>query len=202
MEIVRPFAPVLGGDKVNEEHEKLSGSFVDIGKNKHDNSTQISKDIRILEKYPILKKILLNKFYEFIKTSNLDYNNRFEISTSWITKSENKQQSYMHCHKNSFYSGVYYYGDKYDSNCGNLQIHNPLQSLSDFLIEPESRNNFNAEIFEIYPQPRLVVFFPSYIHHQFLPNYSDITRYSLAFNVVPVGLYGCADSSYNTSWFN
>ena len=202
MEIVRPFAPVVGGDKVSEEHEKLSSSFVDTTKSKDDPSTKISTDLRILEKYPILKKILLNKFYEFIKTSNLEYNNRFEISTSWLTKSENKQRSNMHNHKNSFYSGVYYYEDKYESNCGNLQIHNPLLPLSDFLIEPESRNDFNVQIFEIYPQPRLLVFFPSYIEHQFLPNYSDIPRYSLAFNVVPIGLYGCVDSSYDTSWFN
>ena len=78
MEIVRPFAPVVGGDKVSEEHEKLSSSFVDTTKSKDDPSTKISTDLRILEKYPILKKILLNKFYEFIKTSNLEYNNRFE----------------------------------------------------------------------------------------------------------------------------
>jgi uncharacterized protein (TIGR02466 family) len=202
MEIIRPFAPIVGADTINEEHEKISGVFIDSNNGGYGNGVQASKDRRILEKYPILKKILLNKFYEFIKTSNLEYNNRFEISTSWLTKSENKQRSNMHNHKNSFYSGVYYYGDKYESNCGNLQIHNPLLPLSDFLIEPESRNDFNVQIFEIYPQPRLLVFFPSYIEHQFLPNYSDIPRYSLAFNVVPIGLYGCVDSSYDTSWFN
>ena len=202
MEIARPFSPALGGDKVNEEHEKILGSFIDTNKNRYGNSTQISTDIRILEKYPILKKILLNKFYEFIKESNLNYNNRFDISTSWLTKSENKQQCVKHSHKNCFYSGVYYYGDRYDSNCGDLILSSPIQALSDFLIVPESWNCFNSYTFQIYPQPRLVVFFPSYIHHQFLPNYSDITRYSLAFNMVPVGLYGCADSSYNTSWFN
>ena len=29
MEIARPFSPALGGDKVNEEHEKILGSFID-----------------------------------------------------------------------------------------------------------------------------------------------------------------------------
>ena len=202
MEIARPFSPALGGDKVNEEHEKILGSFIDTNKNRYGNSTQISTDIRILEKYPILKKILLNKFYKFIEKSNLNYNNKFDITTSWLTKSENKQQSYLHNHKNSFYSGVYYYGDRYDSNCGNLHIHNPLLSLADFLINPESFNDFNADTFAIYPQPKLVVFFPSYIEHQFESNYSDIPRYSLAFNIVPVGLYGTSDSTYDTSWFN
>ena len=91
MELARPFSPALGGDKVNEEHEKILGSFIDTNKNRYGNSTQISTDIRILEKYPILKKILLNKFYKFIEKSNLNYNNKFDITTSWLTKSENKQ---------------------------------------------------------------------------------------------------------------
>ena len=202
MEIVRPFAPVVGGDKVSEEHEKLSSSFVDTTKSKDDPSTKISTDLRILEKYPILKKILLNKFYEFIKESNLNYNNRFDISTSWLTKSENKQQCVKHSHKNCFYSGVYYYGDRYDSNCGNLILSSPIQALSDFLIVPESWNCFNSYTFQIYPQPSLVVFFPSYIVHKFESNYSNNPRYSLAFNIVPIGFYGEGDSSYDTSWFN
>ena len=202
MEIARPFSPALGGDKVNEEHEKILGSFIDTNKNRYGNSTQISTDIRILEKYPILKKILLNKFYKFIEKSNLNYNNKFDITTSWLTKSENKQQSYLHNHRNSFYSGVYYYGDRYDSNCGNLILSSPIQALSDFLIVPESWNCFNSYTFQIYPQPSLVVFFPSYIVHKFESNYSNNPRYSLAFNIVPIGFYGEGDSSYDTSWFN
>ncbi len=202
MEIIRPFAPIVGADTINEEHEKISGVFIDSNNGGYGNGVQASKDRRILEKYPILKKILLNKFYEFIKESNLNYNNRFDISTSWLTKSENKQQCVKHSHKNCFYSGVYYYGDRYDSNCGNLILSSPVQELSDFLIVPESWNCFNSYTFQIYPQPSLVVFFPSYIVHKFESNYSNNPRYSLAFNIVPIGFYGEGDSSYDTSWFN
>ena len=134
MEIIRPFAPIVGADTINEEHEKISGVFIDSNNGGYGNGVQASKDRRILEKYPILKKILLNKFYEFIKESNLNYNNRFDISTSWLTKSENKQQCVKHSHKNCFYSGVYYYGDIYDSNCGDLILINPLNALTDFRI--------------------------------------------------------------------
>ena len=193
MEICRPFAPILGADIINEKHEKISGIFTDA--NKDENAVQVSKDRRILERYPILKEILLNKFYGFIKESNLNYNNKFDISTSWLTKSENKQQCVKHSHKNCFYSGVYYYGDRYDSNCGDLILINPLNALTDFLLQPEIK-------FGINPQPGGVIFFPSYIQHKFKSNYSNNPSYSLAFNIVPLGFYGEGDSSYDTSWFN
>ena len=197
MEICRPFAPILGADIINEKHEKISCVFTDAnnGGGEYGNTLQVSKDRRILEKYPILKEILLNKFYGFIKESNLNYNNKFDISTSWLTKSENKQQCVKHSHKNCFYSGVYYYGDRYDSNCGDLILITPLNALTDFVLQPENE-------FGINPQPGGVIFFPSYIQHKFNSNYSNNPRYSLAFNIVPLGFYGEGDSSYDTSWFN
>jgi hypothetical protein len=36
--------------------------------------------------------------------------------------------------------------------------------------------------------------FPAEMHHRVHKNESDITRYSLAFNIVPVGLLGDNDS--------
>ena len=196
IQIGRPFSPIFGAIVINERHEKVEGSFRDILNSDY---TQISEDIRILENFPLLKRILLNKFDEFIETSNLNYNNKFGITTSWLTKSENRQRSNIHNHKNSFYSGVYYYGNKYHSNCGDLIFTSPLTEFPDFDIEPEDST---SNLYGIRPEPKLLVFFPSYIKHQFQPNYSNISRYSLAFNIVPIGQYGVSDSTYDTSWFN
>ena len=199
IQIGSPFSPIFGATFINERHEEVEGSFRDLCNGEGITYTQISEDIRILENFPILKKILLNKFYEFIKTSNLNYNNKFGITTSWLTKSENRQQTMIHNHKNSLYSGVYYYGNKYYSNSGDLVFINPLTEISTIDIEPEgSTSNFET----VFPKPKLLIFFPSYIKHQFQPNYSNISRYSLAFNIVPIGQYGVSDSSYDTSWFN
>ena len=166
------------------------------------NSAKITNNIRILENYPILKNLLLNKFYQFIKESNLNYKNKFFITTSWIAKLEKNQRSQIHLHKNSFYSGIYYFEDEYNSNCGNLFLYNPLTQLSDFDLNPPNFNDFNCSSFEIYPSPRRLILFPSYIQHQIQQNTSNKVRHSLAFNIAPEGRYGESDSTYDHSWHN
>ena len=47
----------------------------------------------------------------------------------------------------------------------------------------------------------MLLFFPSYLWHTILNNHSDKPRYSLAFNLIPLGHYGSGDSTYNTEWF-
>ena len=195
------FASYVSTIELNHNIKELKNFNEDFGESGNEGSCSISKDKRVLEKYPETKKLLLDTFKKIAK-EEFEYKEDFIITTSWFTKTEKTQDSNLHRHKNSFYSGVYYYGDRYDSNCGNLVLSSPVQELSDFLITPESWNFFNATTFQIYPQPSLVVFFPSYIVHKFESNYSNNSRYSLAFNIVPIGFYGEGDSSYDTSWFN
>tara|TARA_R100000742_G_C4265140_1_gene83130 strand:+ start:640 stop:1251 length:612 start_codon:yes stop_codon:yes gene_type:complete len=196
--IARPFSPTIGGINLNEDHEEILISSFKY--NYTSNSAKMSANYRILENYPILNNLLLNKFYEFIKESNLNYDNEFIITTSWITKLEKNQRSQIHLHKNSFYSGVYYFEDEYDSDCGNLCLYNPLTQLSDFDLRPPRFNDFNCSSFEIYPSPRRLVLFPSYIQHQIYQNINNKTRHSLAFNIIPIGKYGNGDASYDTKW--
>ena len=158
----------------------------------------ISCDLRVLEKYPKTKKVLLDAFKTVAQ--NLDYDNDFKITTSWFTAAESNQKSHQHSHKNSFYSGIYYF-DKYTDNCGILKIISPVLQLSDFNIIPLHTTIKNCGNWEITPRHNLVVFFPSYLQHYIDNHNDDMTRYSLAFNIVPTGEYGFADSAYNTSWF-
>ena len=44
------------------------------------------------------------------------------------------------------------------------------------------------------------MFFPSHLKHYVTTHNNSKTRYSLAFNIVPIGLYGDRDSTYDTSW--
>ena len=48
----------------------------------------------------------------------------------------------------------------------------------------------------------MLVLFPSYLNHKILEHKSEFPRYSLAFNIVPIGEYVDEDSTYNTSWFH
>ena len=158
-----------------------------------------SKSLYILNDYKHLCIEILNKFHE-ISYDVLRYNNSFTISTSWITRVKPGDSSQYHCHKNSFYSGLYYFDD-YRRDCGNICFVNPLNQLSDFHLRPRESNLYNSEAWSYTPEKNALIFFPSYLWHTILNNLSDRVRYSLAFNIVPVGEYGNGDSTYNTEWF-
>ena len=198
MEIVRPFAPVLGAMIVKEDHENLLHQLIHY--RKASGSVLVSSDKRILKKYSKLELIIINKFYEFINASDLLYSNDFIITTSWVVKTPPRQKSEYHFHKNCFYSGIYYFEDHYEPECGNLSFQNPLQKFVDFEITPETFNEMNCQEWGDFPKPHQLVFFPSYLTHRILENKSYKDRYSLAFNIVPIGEYGSNDSTYNTDW--
>ena len=158
----------------------------------------ISSNNRVLEKYPKIKKILLNKFKKIAKEEH-GYDEEFVITTSWFTKTEKGQFSNMHLHTNSFYSGVYYY-DEYTNDSSACRYESPLLAFPSYTLVPREYNLKNSFNWKIFPTKNLLVFFPSYIKHMVEPNREDVTRYSLAFNIVPKGPYGEGDSTYNSAW--
>ena len=58
----------------------------------------------------------------------------------------------------------------------------------------------NSTIWKIQPQKNCLLIFPSYLQHSIEKSIEDTTRYSLAFNIIPVGEYGSQDSTVNTEW--
>jgi len=161
-------------------------------------SSSISINKRVLEKYPKTKKILLDKFKK-VALEDYEYENDFIITTSWFTKTLKGQSSLMHMHKNSFYSGVYYF-DNYTDKSAAISFHSPLQQFYDFNIMPSNWNIQNSTTWKIQPQKNCLLIFPSYLQHLVEPSIEDATRYSLAFNIIPVGEYGLEDSMFNTEW--
>tara|TARA_B100000287_G_scaffold88013_1_gene80531 strand:- start:2663 stop:3283 length:621 start_codon:yes stop_codon:yes gene_type:complete len=156
-----------------------------------------SFNLRILCKYPRINKLLLKKFDKVKQTLKL--NHEFVITTSWFTKTDIGGYSLPHLHKNSFYSGVYYF-DEYSDESGGLELINPLRTDADFLLNSEEWTLYNSGGWTIEPKRNLLVFFPSHIRHSVTVNKGSTPRYSLAFNVVPTGMYGVGDSVMNTSW--
>ena len=163
------------------------------------NTYHVNDSYRILEKYPKIKKVILNKFKKFAEET-LHYNNNFEISTSWLTITKKGEASTSHCHKNCFYSGVYYYRD-YNDNTAGIEFNNPIAQLPDILVIPTNYNILNSQTWELKPKKNMIIFFPSYLVHKILVHEDDPPRHSLAFNIIPIGKYGKQDSTYDTSWF-
>ena len=166
------------------------------------NHTHISKDLRILESYPEIKKFLLDEFISF-SDQVLGLNNQFEISTSWLTKTVKGECAFTHTHANCFWSGVYFYGEKYCESSP-LVFENPLMTtlLTGMRAFPTRATDHNKLDYEVLPCKNTLVLFPSYLKHKILEHKSEFPRYSLAFNIVPIGEYGVEDSTYNTSWFH
>ena len=188
------FATPLIHMKVKENTDQLQKSYEYLTTETHFKNS-MSKDIRILKKFPRIEKIFLNYFDKIAKEVFL-YDETFRITTSWITKTEDTQ-SEMHNHKNSFYSGVYYFDD-YTEDSGSLQFKNPLFSHSDFYLTPREWSIMNSNSWNVSPEKNLLIFFPSYLEHRIVNNKGK--RRSLAFNIVPIGEYGSGDSNYNLYW--
>ena len=192
---------IIDVDTTQLQFDMERKDIINFEKIKHDgysNVSEISKDLRILERYSNLKEVLLSKWYD--AASNLfNYNNDYKITTSWITRTKKETSSTMHLHKNSFYSGVFYYG-KYSDKSGGIQFSNPIEQFIDYYLEPHTPNLLSSNTHTFYPKNNLLLFFPSYLKHRIMCHKDNSYRYSLAFNIAPTGLYGIGDSQYNSEW--
>ena len=168
---------------------------------KHGGNTFASstKNIRVLEEYPKTKKIILNKFKEIAKDL-LGYENDFKLSTSWFTKIEKNGYANFHSHRNCLYSGIYYFGNNYPKGSGKLCFRSNILQSSDFHIKSNKKDLLSATSWSIKPEIKKMILFPSYLEHAILEHNEDTIRYSLAFNLYPVGEYGIGDSTHNTDW--
>jgi len=153
------------------------------------NLTYASKDKKVLDKLPKLKTKLYSKFVDF-KKNIMGYKNDFKITTSWISKTDKKQQSMYHNHKNSMYSGVYY--PIVDEDSAPLLFHHD-DNVS-FNLETIANNINNSSEIKVTPQSDTVIFFPSGLYHCIGEHLSNKTRYCIAFNLFPIGKLGDADS--------
>ena len=181
--------------------KKLSKYYVKAAKHQND---QTSQDVvQVLDKIPKARQELLEIFksinLEFFKYRVGESGNDWKITTSWITRTKWKQDSQFHNHRNSFYSGVFYYGE-YDDEVAPLEIASPLQYHGSYKMENDyevfgSCPRETAEQWSIPPKHQQLVFFPSHLMHRVGFHNSKKIRESLAFNIVPLPPYGRSDSS-------
>ena len=192
-----PVIQVMVDDDTSEllEHDEYNVSIEQADNYEHSGSNE-----SVLEKYPKTKNILLDAFTT-VAEEVLGYKKRnYAITTSWITRTNRGEGSQLHRHKNSFWSCVYYYQKEYIEGTGQILFENPNTEKFDFYFshnDMEKINNINSLVRVIPPQPNLLLIFPSYLHHQIMKHNSNVSRSSLAFNIVPLGSWGDGDSFYN-----
>jgi uncharacterized protein (TIGR02466 family) len=162
-----------------------------------------SKNLHLLETLPDIKKIILDYFYSFKNTVlKLDTTN-FEITTSWMTKTEPNGFCQYHRHRNSYYSGVLYSSKTNSTDSGNLMFTDDGIKQDSMLINtPSEWNILNSNRIVIEPDANLMIFFPSALRHRISRYTGTENRYSLAFNLFPVGNLGKGDSSIKLELIN
>ena len=169
-----------------------------------DPSNDVSKsyasiDHEMLKRYPEVEEAIMEKWQEICE-SYFDFPGTFAISTSWMTKTYPGGYCDRHNHKNAFYAGVFYF-DEYEENGGDLGLYSPIDHLSSYMVLGKTPNDFTAGSHWFRPKHGSLVLFPAYLQHKIGLHKGKKTRYSLAFNIIPTGGYGIADSYYDTAWF-
>ena len=144
-----------------------------------------------LPDFDYIKKELMREFNSF-KNKKLKYvNNDFIFTTSWSTKTEPGHSGEYHNHTNCMYSGVFYIDG--DDQSGDISFEN--FNTNSFQLIPSEYNLNNGKSFKVGVKKKMLIFFPSLLHHKIHKNKSSITRYSLAFNFLPTGKLGNDDST-------
>jgi len=147
------------------------------------------KSVLNQKKFKYLKNILIEEF-NIYNNEVLHYSNEFKITTSWFTKSLTDQKSDYHNHCNSMISGILYLNT--DEKSGGVSFEN-FENVR-FKLIPKKYNIYNCLEYTFKPSNGLLIFFPSEVYHKILNNNSNIIRYSLAFNLIPVGPIGDKNS--------
>lgn len=108
------------------------------------------------------------------------------IVNSWANVVGYNQNINIHRHSNSYISGCFYLGCGSDFVFYNIDDHS-------FSIKPESKNPSNPRVspsFSISPERGKIIFFPSGLYHSVDTSLDDRNRYSVAFNIMPIGAIG------------
>ena len=117
-----------------------------------------------------------------------------------FTKIEKEGYCNFHSHRHCLYSGIYYFDNNYSEKSAKICFRSSLNQFSDYWIKSKNDDIISASKWCITPETKKLILFPSYLEHAILKHNEDTTRYSLAFNLFPIGEYGDGDSSYNTDW--
>jgi uncharacterized protein (TIGR02466 family) len=185
------FGKALYKNKINIDTKKIVDSISETRKaEKHNEDISTKKSLYVLndKKYNKLKRTIQKEIDNY--TYNImKWDTEFAITTSWFTKVDIGESGSMHKHTNSFLSGVLYL--HVTPNSGGISFFDDLDSIT---VPSTEYNNLNSSTYFVHPTDGLILIFPSTTYHSVDINKSDHVRYSLAFNVMPVGVVGIETS--------
>ena len=145
----------------------------------------LSQSVKLLENKKLKKEkeIFLKAIKEYLIA--LGYTQEFKILNSWSTKVKQNYQSQPHVHTNTWISGVYYTQDN-----SSIRFIKNWANSSFFNLEfSNSTNIYSATKWDLKVKKNTLLIFPSELQHKIEKNTFTHDRYSIAFNVLPVGSF-------------
>lgn len=146
-------------------HNGYQSNFIDLG-NKN-----------ILE----LVSIIENKLIQIGQHIGMNTNCQYKITEMWVNINKYTNYNMPHTHAGLF-SGVFYV----EGNNADLVLMNQ-DNLKASKVDQNYVGNYSkylASYWNINPEPKKLVIFPSWINHYVQPNLSKVPRISLSFNAV------------------
>lgn len=143
-------------------------------------ASRISKSIQILQKpqFQELKKLIIEKFKEYVYEHLRYHEYKFFLKDSWLTKTCFNEKSEVHNHRNSDFSAVLYLQTKgIDAKISFIDFSHKRTAF-----ETKENNVFNSEMWDIPVEDKKLIFFPSEVHHKITINKTHEERISLAMN--------------------
>jgi uncharacterized protein (TIGR02466 family) len=178
-------------NKVLKYIQNLEFKISEPSKEEEAAEVYISRNFNIFEDIDYLRDEIYNNIKNYLNNI-MKLNMNFQFTKSWVTKTLPNGFSQRHLHQNSFLSGVYYpVGDKNF----NIRFYKKIDFWS---IETVELNFLNAGSYTVnINENGILILFPSDLLHSIEKNLSDKTRYSIAFNTLPLGEMGTGDSRIN-----
>lgn len=142
-------------------------------------------------KYSSLKNYVLDQATNYADNI-LAYNYiNYRFSQSWISYKPPHKRHIPHKHQHSFISGVIFYENKIPnmSNLFFVRGDNYSEDRLSHKIKNINPPHIPME-FQVEYTTNLMILFPSYLSHGVGTNTTELTRKSLAFNIVPRDGYG------------
>jgi uncharacterized protein (TIGR02466 family) len=165
------------------EKEEFTISDPTLQSNGSEANFLISKDFLILNKFPKLKEQINLCIKEYFSIFNYDIKDH-KIHASWATKTLKDGFSQKHSHSHSFLSGVYYPIGSEDFKIKFFKN----KSFSFWDIKILNYNEYNSDNWTFKIGNNFLFLWHSPLGHQIIKNNSSLTRYSIAFDVIPQGV--------------
>jgi uncharacterized protein (TIGR02466 family) len=118
---------------------------------------------------------------EVARSYRIDTNQaNLELATCWAIVNDKMASGAIHCHPNSFLSGVYYVNTTDET--GNIFFQDPRPAANMLACPVTEYTPWTIRQVTYQPAPGGMLIFPSWLYHGVGPNLSETPRVSLSFN--------------------